>query len=158
MSEHDVWRAATLIAAFIYAGGVAALALPLSRAWQTEDATERDVLFQTADRAHTRLLLPGIILTGVLGALWAIRSDTADPIATGWLLALEILYLITLFVLVPGMFAGLRRVRLLSLAARKTGRVPPELEDALADRGPLVFAVLMAALLPIQAALAALQP
>ncbi len=158
MSEDDVWRAATLIAAFIYAGGVAALALSLSRAWQTEDAVERDVLFQSADRAHTRLLLPGIILTGVLGALWAIRSDSADPIGTGWLLALEILYLLTLFVLVPGMFAGLRRVRLLSLAARKTGGASPELEDALADRGPLVFAVIMAALLPIQAALAALQP
>ena len=158
MSEGDLWRAATLIAALAYAGGVAALSLALSRAWQTENALERDVLFQSADRAHTRLLLPGIILTGVLGVLWAIRSDAVDPLGTGWLLAVEALYLVNLFILVPGMFAGLRRVRLLSLAARKTGEVSAELEDALADRGPLVFAVIMSVLLPVQAALAALQP
>ena len=158
MNETELWRLGTLLAAFAYAGGVAALALALSRAWRTEDAVERDVLFQSADRAHTRLLLPGIILTGVLGAVWAIRSEDADPAGTGWLLAVEALYLFALFVLVPGMFAGLRRVRLLSLQARKSGAISEELEDALADRGPLVFAMIMAALLPLQAALVALQP
>ena len=56
------------------------------------------------------------------------------------------------------MFAGLRRVRLLSLQARKTGVVSDELQDALADRGPLVFAVLMLILLPVQVALVTLQP
>ena len=116
------------------------------------------MLFRSADRAHTRLLLPGIIATGVLGAIWGIRSDVVDPIETGWLLAVEVLYLISLFVLVPGMFAGVRRVRLLSLQARKSGDVSEELTDALNDRGPLVFAVLMSLLLPVQAALVTLQP
>ena len=116
------------------------------------------MLFNSADRAHTRMLLPGIIATGVIGAVWGIESDVVDPITTGWLLAVEILYLLALFVLVPGMFAGLRRVRLLSLQARKTGVVSDELQDALADRGPLVFAVLMLILLPVQVALVTLQP
>ncbi|MYB20957.1 MAG: hypothetical protein F4066_01120 [Chloroflexi bacterium] len=158
MSEDDIFRFLTTVAALIYAGGVAALTLALTRAWQTDDPVERDVLFRSADRAHTRMLLPGIIASGVLGALWGIRADAVDPIETGWLLAVEILYLVSLFVLVPGMFAGVRRVRLLSLQARKTGQLSDELIDALNDRGPLVFAVLMAILLPIQVALVTLQP
>ena len=81
-----------------------------------------------------------------------------DPIETGWLLAVEVLYLVSLFVLVPGMFAGVRRVRLLSLQARKSGQISDELTDALNDRGPLVFAILMTILLPVQVALVSLQP
>ena len=158
MSEDDIFRFLTTVAALIYAGGVAALALALTRAWQTDDAIERDVLFRSADRAHTRMLLPGIIATGVLGAIWGIRAEAVDPIETGWLLAVEILYLVSLFVLVPGMFAGVRRVRLLSLQARKTGQISDELTDALNDRGPLVFAILMAIMLPIQVALVTVQP
>ena len=158
MSEDDIFRFLTTLATVIFAGGVAALTLALTRAWQTEDAVERDVLFRSADRAHTRLLLPGIIATGVLGAVWGIRAESVDPIETGWLLAAEILYLVSLFVLVPGMFAGVRRVRLLSLQARKTGQISDELTDALNDRGPLVFAILMSLLLPVQIALVTLQP
>ena len=158
MSADDVFRFLLALATLVYCGGVSALTLALTRAWQTEDPVERDVLFNSADRAHTRMLLPGIIATGVLGAIWGIESDVVDPITTGWLLAVEILYLLALFVLVPGMFAGLRRVRLLSLQARKTGVVSDELQDALADRGPLVFAVLMLILLPVQVALVTLQP
>lgn len=158
MSEDDIFRFLTTVAALVYAGGVAALTLALTRAWQTDDAVERDVLFRSADRAHTRMLLPGIIATGVLGAVWGIRAESVDPIETGWLLAVEILYLVSLFVLVPGMFAGVRRVRLLSLQARKTGQISDELTEALNERGPLVFAVLMAILLPIQVALVTLQP
>ncbi len=158
MAEDDIFRFLTMLAAFVYAGGVASLTMSLTRAWRTDDAVERDVLFRSADRAHTRLLLPGIIATGVLGAIWGIRAEAVDPIETGWLLAVEILYLVALFVLVPGMFAGVRRVRLLSLQARKTGRLSEELTDALNDRGPLVFAVLMSTLLPVQIALVTLQP
>lgn len=99
-----------------------------------------------------------MIATGVVGAIWGIQSEAVDPIETGWLLALEVLYLITLFVLVPGMFAGLRRARLLSLQARKTGEVSRELRETLAERGPLVFAMAMCAMLPVQAGLATLQP
>ena len=158
MSEDDIFRFLTTLATVVFGGGVAALTLALTRAWQTEDAVERDVLFRSADRAHTRLLLPGIIATGVLGAVWGIRAESVDPIETGWLLAAEILYLVSLFVLVPGMFAGVRRVRLLSLQARKSGQISDELTDALNDRGPLVFAILMSLLLPVQIALVTLQP
>lgn len=158
MSEDDIFRFLTALAAMTFGGGVAALTLALTRAWQTDDPLERDVLFRSADRAHTRLLLPGIIATGVLGAIWGIRAEAVDPIETGWLLAVEVLYLLSLFVLVPGMFAGIRRVRLLSLQARKTGQLSDELTDALNDRGPLVFAVLMALLLPVQILLVTLQP
>ena len=158
MTEDDIFRFLTVSAALVYAGGLSALTLALSRAWRTDDALERNVLFQSADHAHTRLLLPGVIGLGVLGALWGISADRVDPIETGWLLALEILYLIVLFVLVPGMFAGLRRARLLSLQARKTGVISDELRETLEERGPLVFALMMCALLPVQAALATLQP
>lgn len=158
MSEDDIFRFLTALAAMTFGGGVAALTLALTRAWQTDDALERDVLFRSADRAHTRLLLPGIIATGVVGAIWGIRAEAVDPIETGWLLAVEVLYLVSLFVLVPGMFAGIRRVRLLSLQARKTGELSDELADALNDRGPLVFAVLMALMLPVQILLVTLQP
>ena len=158
MSENDIFRFLFTLAASIYAGGVLSLNLALSRAWRADSPVERDVLFVSADRAHTRLLLPGIIAVGVIGAIWGIRAENVDPVGTGWLLAVEVLYLLALFILVPGMFAGLRRVRLLSLQARKTGEISAELEDALADRGPLTFAALMLILLPVQAALITLQP
>ena len=158
MSENDIFRFLFTLAASIYAGGVLNLNLALSRAWRADNPVERDVLFVSADRAHTRLLLPGIIAVGVIGAIWGIRAENVDPVGTGWLLAVEVLYLLALFILVPGMFAGLRRVRLLSLQARKTGEISAELEDALADRGPLTFAALMLILLPVQAALITLQP
>lgn len=158
MTEDDIFRFLTILATAWFAGGLGALTLALTRAWETEDAVERDVLFRSADRAHTRMLLPGIIATGVLGAVWGISAASVDPIETGWLLAAEILYLVSLFILVPGMFAGVRRVRLLSLQARKTGTISEELTDALNDRGPLVFAILMNILLPVQIALVTLQP
>lgn len=158
MSENDLFRFLFTLAALIYAGGVLGLNLALSRAWRADNPVERDVLFVSADRAHTRLLLPGIIAVGVIGAIWGIRAENVDPVETGWLLAVEILYLLAFFMAVPGMFAGLRPVRLLSLQARKTGEISAELEDALADRGPLTFAALILILLPVQAALITLQP
>ena len=50
--------------------------------------------------------------------LLSLHPDRSDELTdeTGWLLAVEVLYLVSLFVLVPGMFAGVRRVRRSALA------------------------------------------
>ena len=79
MSEDDIFRFLTTTSTLVYAGGVAALTLALTRAWQTDDAVERDVLFRSADRAHTRMLLPGIIATGVLGAILGYSRRLRGP-------------------------------------------------------------------------------
>ena len=158
MSEDEAFRLVHILALFVYVAGIGATILPLTRAWSSDDLEAQLFGFQAAARYQAGVLLPGIILVGVSGAIWAIRSDQVDPIETGWLLAVEALYLVGLFVLVPGMVAGLRRVRLLALQARKQGEITEELAETLADRGPLVFAIILLLLLPVQTALAVIQP
>jgi len=104
------------------------------------------------------VLLPGIILTGISGIFWALRSDHFDPIATGWLLTVEVLYLVALFICLPAMAASLRRARFLALHSQKTGEISDELRETIADRGPLVFGTLMLLLIVLMTALAVTKP
>ena len=92
------------------------------------------------------------------GIFWAIRSAQVDPVETGWLLTVEVLYLVALFVCLPAMAASLRRARFLALQSQKTGEISDELRETIADRGPLVFGTLMLLLIALMTALAVTQP
>ncbi|HJN92511.1 MAG TPA: hypothetical protein QGF05_07285, partial [Dehalococcoidia bacterium] len=76
----------------------------------------------------------------------------------GWLLTMEVLYLVILFICVPAMAASLRRARFLALQAQKTGEVSDALRETIADRGPIVFGTLMLILIVVTAALAVTKP
>ncbi len=158
MSEDEAFRLVHMLSLFLFLAGLGATLLPLYRAWGSKDVHQQTYAFEEAGRNQTGVLLPGAILVGVTGVIWAIRSEQVDPIDTGWLVALEGLYLVILFFGIPALAAGLRRVRLLALQARKTGQISPEFEEILQDRAPIVVGTFIALLVPAMAALAILQP
>lgn len=145
------------LALFWLAGGLGAVAVPVWRAWATRDLPERTLLLSEAQRNETAWLLPGFIATGVSGIAWAAGADW-NLVTTGWLLALEIVYMLDVFVALPLLGVGLRRVRYLALQANKRGEITPELAAALADNVPVVFATVLVATLPLMAWLAVFKP
>jgi uncharacterized membrane protein len=145
------------LALFWLAGGLGAVAVPVWRAWRTADLPERTLLLSEAQRNETAWLLPGFIAVGVSGIAWAAGADW-NLVTTGWLLALEIVYMLDVFVALPLLGVGLRRVRYLALQANKRGEITPELAAALADNVPVVFATILVATLPLMAWLAVFKP
>lgn len=158
MSEDEAFRLVHTLSLFLFVAGLGGTLLPLYRAWGSDDVTAQVHAFQSAGRNQVGVLLPGMILAGVTGLVWAIRSDAYDPIETDWLLAVEGLYLFVLFVCFPAMSAGLRRARLLALLAMKSGEVSPELEETLADRAPVVMGTVIVFVIVLVAALAITKP
>lgn len=158
MSEDEAFRLVHLAALFLFLVGMGGTMLPLYRAWTSTDRQAQIYAFREAGRNQAGILLPGIILVGVTGLIWAIVSERVDPIETGWLLAVEGIYLFVLFVCVPAMAASLRRARLLALLALKSGEVSPALAETLADRGAIVVGTLIFLLVLLMTALAVAQP
>jgi len=157
VNADDVLAFLHVLSAFWYVAGLVGVLLPLSRAWRSPEIQQQAAAFAEASQYQGLLLLPGIIAVGVSGVfLWAEMGY--NLITTGWLLALEILYLIVLLVCLPLMGMGLRRTYLLTLEAAKKGEVTPELREALADRVPLVFGVIALIFLPAMAYLSLFKP
>ncbi len=115
------------------------------------------MLFSDAQRNESMFLLPGLIAVAVTGYAWAANEDIS-VIGTGWLLALQIVLGFNVFIFVPLMGIGLRRVHYLSLQSRKSGEVSEELQSALADNVPLVFGTLIAASIPVMVWLPVFKP
>lgn len=157
MNAEDILAFLHVVSAFWYVAGLAGVLLPLLRAWRSGDVNYQVIAFAEASRYQGLLLLPGAIAVGATGVfLWAEMGY--NLIATGWLLALEMLYLLVLLVCLPLLGMGLRRAHLLSLEAAKTGEITPELEEALADKVPLVFGAVAVILLPLMAYLSLFKP
>jgi len=140
-----------------YVMGLAAVQFPLIRGWSLEDVKLKAAAFDEASHYQGLLLVPGIIAVGITGVFMWAQMDY-NLITTGWLLAQEVLYLVSLLVCLPLIGMGLRRARLASLQAEKAGAVTPELEDALADNVPIVFSGIATLLLPVMAYLAIFKP
>ena len=158
MSEEEAFRLVHTLALFIFLAGLGSTLAPLYRAWNSNDLRQQVYAFRDAGRNQAGLLLPGIILVGVSGLVWAIRSDHVDPVGTGWLLAVELIYLVALFICLPAMVTSLRRARLLALQAEHSGEISEALRETIADRGPIVFGTLMLALVVVMTALAVTRP
>lgn len=158
MSEDEAFRLLHMLSLFVFLAGAGATMLPLYRSWHSDDIGAQVHAIQEAGRNQAGVLLPGIILAGISGIFWALRSDHFDPIATGWLLTVEVLYLVALFICLPAMAASLRRARFLALHSQKTGEISDELRETIADRGPLVFGTLMLLLIVLMTALAVTKP
>jgi hypothetical protein len=122
--------------------GVGNTIVPIWRAWFDEQLETRALLLSEAQRNYTTWLLPGVIATGITGYLYAGVLEL-NVVTTGWLVAMQVLWLIQIFVLVPLLGLGLRRVRYLALQSSKQGETSEELRDALADNAPLVFGTLL---------------
>jgi uncharacterized membrane protein len=146
-----------LLAVFWYVMGLAAVQFPIIRGWRYDDLKLKVVAFEEASHYQGLLLVPGLIGVGVTGVFMWTQMDY-NLITTGWLLAQEALYLVSLLVCLPLIGLGLRRARLAALQAEKAGGTTPELEEALADNVPIVFSGIATLLLPVMAYLAIYKP
>ncbi|MEX0800959.1 MAG: DUF2269 family protein [Dehalococcoidia bacterium] len=146
-----------IVAVFWYVMGLAAVQFPLIRGWRLEELRLRVAAFDEASHYQGLLLVPGVIAAGISGVFMWTQMDY-NLITTGWLIALEALYIVSLLVCLPLIGLGLRRARIAALRAEKTGEVTPELEEALADNVPIVFSGIATLLLPVMACLAVFRP
>lgn len=131
-----------VIALLYLVAGIGNTIVPIWRAWFFEEIETRALLLTEAQRNYTTWLLPGIISTGITGYLYAGVLEL-NVVTTGWLVAMQGLWMIQIFILVPLLGLGLRRVRYLALQSAKAGETTEELRDALADNAPLVFGTLL---------------
>ena len=123
-------------------GGIGNTLVPVYRAWFEDELHTKTMLLTSAQQNYTTWLLPGVIATGITGYLSAGVLDL-NVISTGWLAAMGAVWMLQIFILLPLLGIGLRRVRYLALQAEKLGESTDELRDALADNAPLVFGVLI---------------
>lgn len=157
MIADDTLTLLHVLSAFWYVMGLAAVQFPLIRGWRLDEVKLKAVAFEEASHYQGLLLVPGIIAVGISGVFMWAQMDY-NLITTGWLLAQEALYLVSLLVCLPLIGLGLRRARLASLKAEKAGGKTPELEEALADNVPIVFSGIATLLLPVMTYLAVFKP
>jgi uncharacterized membrane protein len=153
----EFWRLLHLLSLCLMMAGVGGTLVPIWRAWATESVERRAMLLEEAHRNETLMLLPGTIAMMFTGYAWATASGI-NVIVTWWLVALQVLTMVDLFIFIPLMGVGLRRVRYLALAAEKQGAVTDELRDAMADNVPLVFVTLIALTIPVMVWLPVFKP
>ena len=153
----DFWRLIHILSLCLMMAGVGGTLVPIWRAWATEAIERRIMLLEEAHRNETLMLLPGTIALMFTGYAWATASGV-NVIVTWWLVALQVLTMVDLFIFIPLMGVGLRRVRFLALAAQKQGEITPELKDAMADNVPLVFSTQIALTIPLMVWLPVFKP
>lgn len=151
------WRFIHVLAILYLVAGAGTTVVPIWRAWIVQTVEEKALLLQEAQRNETFVLLPGFIATLFTGYAWSAAEDL-NVVTTGWLVGLQVLTFVDLFIFLPLMGVGLRRVRFLALAAKKRGEVTDELRDALADNVPLVFGTLIVLTIPLMVWLPVYQP
>ena len=151
------WRLLHILSLCLMTAGIGGTLVPIGRAWATDVIERRVMLLDEAHRNETLLLLPGTIAMMFTGYAWATASGV-NVIVTWWLVALQVLTMVDLFIFIPLMGVGLRRVRYLALAAEKQGVVTDELRDAMADNVPLVFSALIALTIPVMVWLPVFKP
>ncbi len=152
-----IWRALHMLALFWMMAGIGNTVVPAWKAWTTDDLETRAILLSDAARNESAWLLPGMLAVAATGFAWA-AADDLSVVGTGWLVALELVFLVDIFIFLPLMGVGLRRVRLLALQARKQGEQSDQLRDALADNVPLVFGTLIMLSVPVMVWLPVFKP
>ena len=151
------WRFLHLLTLCYFMAGVGGTAVPIWRAWFAETLERRALLIEEAHRNESTVLLPGLIAMLFSGYAWA-ASANINVVTTGWLVVLQLVTWSDLFIFLPLMGVGLRRVRYLALAAAREGEMTEELKSALADNVPLVFSTLIAATIPVMVLLPVFKP
>lgn len=149
---------AHVLACLWYVAGLTAVQISLIRGWQVDNISLRSEAFEEATHYQGMLLVPGSIAVATTGLfLWSQQLGN-NMFTTGWLVIVELIYIITLLVCLPFVGMGLRRARIAALQARRKGASTPELDQAMADNVPLFFAGIATLLVPVAAALSVFQP
>jgi len=142
---------------FLMTAGLGAVMIPLWRGWREEDLDRQLAAFEEATSGHRAALLPGTIAVGATGVFLAADAGY-NFFTTGWLLALEVCYLAVLLVCIPILGHALNRVEIESLKSKKKGAPTDELRELLDDNVPIVFSLLILALLPVMVWLPEFKP
>ena len=142
---------------FLMTAGLGAVMVALWRGWREEDVGRQLVAFEDAATGHKALLMPGAIGVGATGLFLAADAGF-NFITTGWLLALEVLYLVVLFVCLPVLGHALNRVEIETLKSRKQKKRTEELQGLIDDNVPIVMCLVILLLLPIMVSLAEFKP
>jgi uncharacterized membrane protein len=151
------FRLLHILALFWMMAGIGAVVVPVWRGWSTRDLAVRAVMLSEAQQNEARWLIPGVIAVVFSGFGWA-AAENMNFFGTGWLLTKMVIYAIDVFIFLPLLGVGLRRVRYLALQAQKQGESTPELAEALQDRVPVVFGTLIVVTIPVMVALAVFRP
>ena len=157
MTSLDILASLHILSLFLMTAGLGAVMVPLWRGWREDDIERQIVAFEDASTGHKVGLLPGTIAAGATGVFLAGDADY-NFFTTGWLLALEIVYLIVLLVCVPILGHALNRVEIETLKSRKKGGPTAEMRDLLDDNVPIVFSLLILFAIPIMVWLAEFKP
>jgi len=157
VTSEDILRLLHFLSLFVMTAGLGAVMVPLWRGWREDDIERQLVAFEDASTGHKSALLPGTIAVGATGVFLA--GDIGyNFITTGWLLALELVYLFVLFFCVPLLGHALNRVEVEALKSRKRNQPTDELQELLNDNVPVVLCLLILFLIPVMAWLAEFQP
>jgi uncharacterized membrane protein len=156
-TSEELLRALHFLSLLLMTAGLGAVMVALWRGWREDDIERQLVAFEDASTGHKALLLPGTIAVGATGIFLAADAGF-NFFTTGWLLALEILYLIVLFVCLPVLGHALNRVEVETLKSRKHGTRSEELQGLIDDNVPIVMCLMILGLLPIMVALAEFKP
>jgi uncharacterized membrane protein len=156
-TSEELLRALHFVSLLLMTAGLGAVMVALWRGWREDDVERQLVAFEDASTGHKALLLPGTIAVGATGIFLAADAGF-NFFTTGWLLALEILYLIVLFVCLPVLGHALNRVEVETLKSRKHGTRNEELQNLIDDNVPIVMCLVILGLLPIMVALAEFKP
>jgi uncharacterized membrane protein len=142
---------------FLMTAGLGAVMVPLWRGWREDDLERQMVAFEDAMTGHRSALLPGSIAVGATGVFLAADAGY-NFFTTGWLLALELVYLLVLFIFVPLLGHALSRIEIETLKSKKKGETSPRMRALLDDNVPIVLTLLMLFSLPVMVWLAEFKP
>lgn len=157
MTSIEIWHALHFLSLFLMTAGLGAVMIPLWRGWREDDAVRQLVAFEDATTGHRTLLLPGTIAVGATGIFLAADAGY-NFFTTGWLLALELVFLMVLLIFIPMLGHALGRVEIEALKSKKKGAQTAELGELLADNVPIALTLLTLASIPIMVWLAEFKP
>jgi uncharacterized membrane protein len=153
----DILRSLHYLSLFLMMAGLGAVIVALWRGWTEEEVDRALIAFQDASTGHKAGLLPGSIAVGATGIFLA--GDAGyNFITTGWLLALELIYLFVLLVCVPLLGHALNRVEIEALKSKKKGEPTPALQELVADNVPIVLCILIVLSIPFMIWLPVFKP
>ena len=166
MTSIDILRTLHFLSLFLMMSGLGAVIVALWRGWTEEDTDRAIVAFQDASTGHKAGLLPGSIAVGATGVFLA--GDAGyNFITTGWLLALELVYLfvlliciplLVLLICVPMLGYALNRISVEVLKSKKRGAPTDQLRELIADNVPIVLCLLIVFSIPVMVWLPVFRP
>lgn len=157
MTSIEILLAIHFASLFLMMAGLGAVIVALWRGWTEQEPERALIAFEDASTGHKAGLLPGIIAVGATGIF--LGGDAGyNFITTGWLLALELVYVFDLFICIPLLGHALNRVEIEALKSKKKGEATAALGEILADNVPIVLCIVIVFTIPVMIWLPVFKP